>query len=303
MVKNEVELEGFRQCHIRDGAALISYFAWLEEQLLVHDAKITEWQAADHLESLRASQEHFRGLSFPTISSTGPNAAIIHYSPDPKDCATIDQNQIYLCDSGAQYTDGTTDVTRTVHFTSPTEKEIRAFTRVLQGHINLDMTIFPEKVTGYQLDRIARRALWGDGLDYRHGTGHGVGHFLNVHEGPQSISVKPYANQTHLIEGMVCSNEPGYYEDGKFGIRIENLVMIQKATPKYNFGDQAWFRFEHITMAPIQTKLVDKSLLAVEEVKWLNDYHSEVLEKVAPVLEKMKDERALRWLRRECQHI
>ena len=223
-IKNDTELNGFRACHIRDGAALARYFAWLEEQLGAGKT-VTESEGADQLSAFRGETEHFRGESFTTISSTGANGAIIHYSPDPASCPAIARDQLYLCDSGAQFTDGTTDVTRTWHFGAPTEAQRRAFTRVLQGHIAIDNAVFPKGTTGYLLDVLARRPLWGDGLDYRHGTGHGVGHFLNVHEGPQGIGTRTVFNDTSLKENMVVSNEPGYYEDGQWGIRIENLVM------------------------------------------------------------------------------
>lgn len=296
-IKNEVELQGFRESHIRDGAALCQYFAWLEEQLHAGN-KVTESQGADKLSEYRQSLDHFRGESFTTISSTGPNGAIIHYSPDPSSCPAIDVNEIYLCDSGAQFTDGTTDVTRTWHFGKPAPEQIRAFTRVLQGHIAIDRAIFPKGTTGYLLDVLARRALWEDGLDYRHGTGHGVGHFLNVHEGPQGIGTRAVFNETSLKENMVISNEPGYYQDGKWGIRIENLVIVRPAQTPNNFGSKGYLTFEHLTMCPIQVSLVDPDLLTKEDKQWLNDYHQEVYDKVAPLLQ--KDKRALEWLHRQC---
>ncbi|KAG9218076.1 hypothetical protein CCMSSC00406_0010090 [Pleurotus cornucopiae] len=300
-IKNGTELEGFRQCHIRDGAALARYFAWLEAELVGGREDLTESQAADQLEKYRSELAMFKGLSFPTISSTGPNGAIIHYSPDPQDCAIVKKEQIYLCDSGAQFLDGTTDVTRTWHFGTPTAEERRAFTRVLQGHIAIDAAVFPVGTTGYVIDSWARRALWRDGLDYRHGTGHGVGHFLNVHEGPHGIGVRIAYNNSPLKPGMTVSNEPGYYADGKFGIRIENIVLVRKADTPHNFGEKGYLGFEHVTMAPIHTKLVDADLLSTEERAWLNAYHAEVLEKVTPLLK--NDERALRWLTKECQAI
>jgi Xaa-Pro aminopeptidase len=202
-IKNSTEIEGFRQCHIRDGVALARYFAWLEEQL--HNGVVlNESQGSDKLEEFRSELDLFRGLSFTTISSAGPNAAIIHYSPDPDNCAIITKDQIYLCDSGGQYFDGTTDVTRTWHFGIPSEEEKRAFTRVLQGHIAIDCAVFPTGTTGYTIDSWARRALWQDGLDYRHGTGHGVGHYLNVHEGPQGIGIRIAYNSTTLKPGWSC---------------------------------------------------------------------------------------------------
>ncbi|KDQ22465.1 hypothetical protein PLEOSDRAFT_1068796 [Pleurotus ostreatus PC15] len=300
-IKNATELEGFRQCHVRDGAALARYFAWLEEELGGGREDLTESEAAEQLEKYRSELAMFKGLSFPTISSTGPNGAIIHYSPDPRDCAIVKKEQIYLCDSGAQFLDGTTDVTRTWHFGTPTAEERRAFTRVLQGHIAIDAAVFPAGTTGYVIDSWARRALWRDGLDYRHGTGHGVGHFLNVHEGPHGIGVRIAYNSSPMKPGMTLSNEPGYYADGKFGIRIENIVLVRHAATPHNFGEKGYLEFERVTMAPIHTKLVDAELLSAEERAWLNAYHAEVLEKVAPLLK--NDERALRWLTKECQAI
>jgi Xaa-Pro aminopeptidase len=175
-----------RDCHLRDGAALVHYLTWLEKKLLAGD-KLDEVEGADRLEEFRAAQEHFVGLSFATISSTGSNGAIIHYKPEKETCKVIDPAQIYLVDSGGQYRDGTTDVTRTFHFTTPTDYEKRCFTRVLQGHIAVDIAVFPNGTTGYLLDPYARQALWKDGLNFLHGTGHGVGSFLNVHEGPHGI--------------------------------------------------------------------------------------------------------------------
>ncbi|KAF5383143.1 hypothetical protein D9615_005019 [Tricholomella constricta] len=296
-IKNATELEGFRQSHIRDGAALARYFSWLEEQLN-NNVELNESQGADKLEEFRSQLDLFRGLSFTTISSTGPNGAIIHYSPDPKDCAIIKKDQIYLCDSGAQFLDGTTDVTRTWHFGTPTDEEKRAFTRVLQGHIAIDTAIFPHNTTGYVIDSWARRALWQDGLDYRHGTGHGVGHYLNVHEGPHGIGVRIAYNSTPLKAGMTVSNEPGYYADGRFGIRIENIVLVRDVKTLHNFGDKGYLGFEHVTLCPIQKKLVDTTLLTAEERTWLDAYHAETWAKVSPLLK--SDERALNWLEREC---
>lgn len=177
-VKNEVEIEGMRQCHIRDGAALIEYFAWLEDQLVAKGARLDEVEAADKLESLRKVKKHFVGLSFPTISSTGPNAAVIHYQPERGNCSIIDPKKIYLCDSGAQYLDGTTDTTRTLHFSEPSNEERTAYTLVLKGNIALEVAKFPKGTSGFALDTLARQFLWQEGLDYRHGTGHGVGSFL-----------------------------------------------------------------------------------------------------------------------------
>ncbi|CAG8728850.1 11662_t:CDS:2, partial [Acaulospora morrowiae] len=295
-IKNEVELEGMRQCHLRDAAAVINYFAWLEEQLA--EGKVfNEIDGSNRLEKFRAEQSDFVGLSFDTISASGPNGAIIHYKPEPETCAVIDPKLLYLCDSGGQYKDGTTDVTRTVHFGTPTEQEKRAFTRVLQGHISIDRAIFPKNTTGFLLDVLARAALWRDGLDYLHGTGHGVGCFLNVHEGPQGIGTRIAFNDVPLQVGMTVTNEPGYYEDGKFGIRIETVLLVREVKTPNNFGDRGYLGFEHITFVPIQTKLIDTNLLNPTEHKWINDFNAECLKKVGPLLK--PDSPGLRWLERE----
>ncbi|KAJ3872211.1 peptidase M24, structural domain-containing protein [Lentinula edodes] len=300
-IKNSTELEGFRQSHIRDGIALARYFSWLEEKLGEEGNELTEWEGAEQLEKFRSELPLFKGLSFDTISSTGPNGAIIHYSPNPKDCAVIKQDQIYLCDSGAQFLDGTTDVTRTWHFGTPTEEEKRTATRVLQGHIAIDSAIFPNGTTGYIIDSWARKALWMDGLDFRHGTGHGVGHYLNVHEGPHGIGTRITSNASPLKAGMIVTNEPGYYADGKYGVRIENVLIINEVETPWNFGDKGFLSFECVTMCPIQTKLVDHSLISVDEKRWLNNYNHKVWEKISPLLR--NDDRALKWLERECQSI
>lgn len=278
------------------------YFAWLEDVL----AKGEEWNEFDgaaQLEKFRSENKLFKGLSFDTISSTGANAAVIHYSPPEVGSKVIDRNQIYLCDSGGQYMDGTTDTTRTLHYGTPTAEEKRCFTRVLQGHIALDTLVFPSGTTGYTIDAVARRPLWADGLDYRHGTGHGVGHFLNVHEGPQGVGPRPAYDKVGLVEGMVISNEPGYYADGKFGIRIENVVGVRNAQTPHNFGDKGYLEFENFTMVPIQTKLIDASLLSPAERDWVNSYHAEVEGKVELELRQHGDERAIAWLKRECVPI
>lgn len=229
-IKNATEVAGMRACHVRDGAALTAFFAWVEESLLdPQQASFDEVQAADHLEHLRAQQAHFVGLSFDTISSVGPNAAIIHYKPEPATCSTLHKDEIYLCDSGAQYLDGTTDTTRTMHFGTPTHAQQRAYTLVLKGVISLATAVFPKSTTGFALDAFARRALWQAGMDYRHGTGHGVGSFLNVHEGPVGIGTRVAYAEVGLSKGNILSDEPGYYKDGEWGIRIENIVVVTDA--------------------------------------------------------------------------
>ncbi|KAF7194914.1 putative Xaa-Pro aminopeptidase P [Pseudocercospora fuligena] len=296
-VKNPVELEGMRRCHIRDGAALIEYFAWLENQLVNEKATLDEVQAAGKLEQIRSMHGNFVGLSFDTISSTGPNAAVIHYKPEPGNCSTIDPAQVYLCDSGAQYLDGTTDTTRTLHFGTPSAKEIEAYTLVLKGNIGLELAVFPKGTSGFALDTLARQYLWQNGLEYRHGTGHGVGSFLNVHEGPIGIGTRVQYSEVPLSVGNVISDEPGYYEDGSFGIRIENVIMVKEVKTKYNFGDKPYFGFEHVTLVPMCRKLIDVSLLTVVEKRWLNDYHKEVYEKTWTFFK--EDPLTLDWLKRE----
>lgn len=227
-VKNETELQGMRDCHVRDGAALSEYFAWLEEELVVKGSKLDEVDAADKLEAIRSKKQHFVGLSFPTISSTGPNGAVIHYQPEKGACSVIDPKAVYLCDSGAQYLDGTTDTTRTLHFGEPSELERKAYTLVLKGNIALELVKFPKGTSGFAIDTLARQFLWQEGLDYRHGTGHGVGSYLNVHEGPIGIGTRVQYAEVPLAVGNVISDEPGYYEDGGFGIRIESESGVNR---------------------------------------------------------------------------
>jgi Xaa-Pro aminopeptidase len=297
-VKNETELEGMRQCHIRDGAALSEYFAWLEHELIEKKTTIDEVQGSDKLEEIRSKHDKFAGLSFDTISSTGPNAAVIHYKAEPGNCSIIDPAKIYLCDSGAQYFDGTTDTTRTLHFGEPSPQEIEAYTLVLKGNIALEQIRFPKGTSGFAIDAMARQYLWQYGLDYRHGTGHGVGSFLNVHEGPIGIGTRVQYSEVPLAVGNVISNEPGYYEDGNYGIRIENVIMVKEAETKYKFGEKAYLGFEHVTMVPMCRKLIDVDLLSGGEKEWLNKYHKEVLEKTGHFFK--EDERTRKWLEREC---
>ncbi|KAE8192883.1 hypothetical protein A4X06_0g6105 [Tilletia controversa] len=306
-IKNATELSGFRASHIRDGAALALYFAWLEEELS-KGTKINEYEGSEKLLSFREKLAHFRGPSFTTISSTGPNGSVIHYSPPETGSPNIDPNDLYLCDSGGQYTDGTTDVTRTWHFETPSEEQKRAFTRVLQGHIAIDRAVFPRGTTGFLLDVLARRPLWGEGLDYRHGTGHGVGSFLNVHEGPMGIGTRAVFNDTPIKEGNVLSIEPGFYKDGAWGIRIENLAIVKEVNTPHNFGKKGYLGFERITMCPVQVKLIDAELLDDVEREWVRTYHAEVLEKVGKELRGLVSQqgiesdvkRAIGWLEREC---
>ncbi|XP_053307004.1 xaa-Pro aminopeptidase 1 isoform X2 [Spea bombifrons] len=299
-VKNASEIEGMRRAHVKDAVALCELFNWLEKE--IPKGSVTEISAADKAEEFRSQQEDFVELSFATISSTGPNGAIIHYQPVPETNRTLSLNEVFLLDSGAQYKDGTTDVTRTVHFGSPTDYEKECFTFVLRGHIAVSSAVFPNGTKGHLLDSFARSALWEHGLDYLHGTGHGVGSFLNVHEGPCGISYKTFADEP-LEAGMILSDEPGYYEDGSFGIRIENLVLVIPAKTKYDFKNRGSLTFEPITLVPIQTKMINIEMLTQKEVDWVNEYHKQCRNIVGAELEKQGRQEALQWLIRETVPI
>ncbi|KAM7359858.1 aminopeptidase P isoform 2-T2 [Cochliomyia hominivorax] len=301
-IKNSVEMEGFINCHIRDGVALCQYFSWLE-QMISNKQYVDEISGADKLEEFRSKNQYFIGLSFPTISSSGPNGSVIHYHPAKETNREINDKEIYLCDSGAQYLDGTTDVTRTLHFGIPSEFEKECYTRVLKGQLTLGSTVFPKKVKGQVLDTLARKSLWDIGLDYGHGTGHGVGHFLNVHEGPMGVGIRLMPDDPGLQENMVISNEPGFYQDGVFGIRIEDIVQIVPADTKHDFIGRGALTFKTITVCPKQTKMIKKELLLEKEVQLLNDYHRYVWDTLSPILEEQGDELTLSWLERETQPI
>lgn len=297
--KCDKELVGVRACHVRDGVALAKFLCWLENEVVNLGHEPTECEAADKLDGLRSEQELFVSLSFPTISGSGANGAIVHYRPEAEKCKRITKDDVYLVDSGGQYKDGTTDVTRTVHFGTPSAWQKECFTRVLQGHIAIDAAVFPIGTTGHVLDGFARMALWKAGLDYKHGTGHGVGSHLNVHEGPHVISFKPRALGTALEPGFLTSNEPGYYEEGAFGIRIENVCIVVEAAVKGPPGgiEKAYYGMERVTMAPIEQNLIDVGLLSEAERKWVDEYHREVFEKLHP---RLKDDAAtLEWLKRK----
>ncbi|KAF1439150.1 Xaa-Pro aminopeptidase 1, partial [Pygoscelis papua] len=300
-VKNASETEGMRRAHIKDAVALCELFNWLEKEV-VPKGTVTEIIAADKAEEFRSQQKDFVELSFATISSTGPNGAIIHYKPVPETNRTLSVNEIYLLDSGAQYKDGTTDVTRTMHFGIPSAYEKECFTYVLKGHIAVSAAIFPNGTKGHLLDSFARSALWDCGLDYLHGTGHGVGSFLNVHEGPCGISYKTFADEP-LEAGMIVSDEPGYYEDGSFGVRIENVVLVIPAETKYNFKNRGSLTFEPLTLVPIQTKMIDVNLLTQKECNWVNDYHQKCREVIGAELERQGRHEALRWLIQETEPL
>lgn len=291
--KNDAELAGMREAHLKDGVALSSFLCWLEDA--VRDGgTLSEVAAADRLEEFRAAQAGFLGTSFDTIAGSGPNGAIIHYSPQEPTCGQVSADEVFLLDSGGQYVDGTTDVTRTVYMgNSASVYECECFTRVLKGHIGLDSAVFPPRTTGLMLDILARAPLWSAGLDYRHGTGHGVGACLNVHEGPQSISPRAGSNKTALVDGMIVSNEPGYYEDGKFGIRIENLLIIEKKKTEFAFGGHDYLAFERLTFVPIDKGMIVTDFLSADEIGWLDGYHQQVWDKLSP---RVEDKRVREWL-------
>ncbi|ORC89610.1 putative spliced leader RNA PSE-promoter transcription factor [Trypanosoma theileri] len=294
-IKNKVEIEGFRRCHVRDGVALTRYLAWLHDAVAVKgETNINEYDAAVKLESFRREGDYFVQPSFTTISSVGPNAAIVHYAPPQTGSATIVRDQIYLVDSGAQYLDGTTDVTRTVCFQTPRPEEREAYTLVLKGNLALHTAVWPTGTSGHRLDVLARTALWRVGLNYAHGTGHGVGSFLNVHEGPQGIGARPTPTEATLAAGMIMSNEPGYYKDGSFGIRIENLELIVP-TPTLHSAE-GFLTFDTLTMAPLCRELIDADALTSEERQMVDSYHRAVREAITPQLIHCNDNCALAYL-------
>ena len=290
-VKNATELAGARAAHLRDGAALARFLCWLDREASA--GALTEIAAADYLEARRRENANFRGLSFPTISGAGPNGAIVHYRVGPDTDRTLEPGSLYLVDSGAQYLDGTTDVTRTVAIGAPTADMRDRFTRVLKGHIAIARAVFPAGTTGAQLDSLARAALWRAGLDYRHGTGHGVGSYLGVHEGPQGISRA--AAGTPLEPGMIVSNEPGYYKAGAWGVRVENLVAVVTADGLPG-AEGDFLAFETLTLAPIDRRLADPALLDAAERGWLDSYHARVRAALAPLV----DAETAAWLEAAC---
>ncbi|XP_060808234.1 xaa-Pro aminopeptidase ApepP [Amyelois transitella] len=309
LIKNEVELQGFRACHIRDGIAVIRFFRWLEQN--VKESSVSEVQAADKLLEFRKEEADFMGPSFETISGTGPNGAVIHYTASrtgPQH--VISPKHMYLLDSGGQYRDGTTDITRTRHMSKASPEQRDAFTRVLQGQMMIGSALFPRGIKGNVLDSFARKALWDVGLDYAHGTGHGVGHFLNVHEGPSGVSWRPYPRDPGLRPAQILSNEPGYYKVGEYGIRHEDLVEIIAVTkdsdhPKAkgllgDFEGCGVLGFRTLTMVPHQRDCINVELLNDFELNYINNYHKTVLETVGPILKERGLMSDLQWLENEC---
>ncbi len=289
-LKNAVEQQGTRNAHIRDGVAMVKFLFWLEKNY--HHNSISELDINDKLYAFRAENDLFMGNSFPTIASTGPNSAINHYRPQQHTNLTLCDDHVFLLDSGGQYYDGTTDITRTIFMPNALHHaRMVAYTAVLRGHINLAMARFPAGITGHQLDSLARAPLWEQGLDFQHGTGHGVGVFLNVHEGPQRIS--PAFNNVPLEPGMLTSNEPGYYVAGDYGIRIESLILCVEVAP-------GLLGFDTITFCPIDTKPIIKSQMRPDEIAWFNHYHQQVYNIIAPLL---SDNAIKDWLKNATKPI
>jgi Xaa-Pro aminopeptidase len=292
--KNAAELAGTRAAHVRDGAALTRFLAWFAAE--APKGELHEVEVADRLLEFRRSGESFRDTSFDTIAGAGPNGAIVHYRASAASSRRIAPDMLFLLDSGAQYLDGTTDVTRTLAVGTPTADQRDRFTRVLKGHIALALARFPRGTSGSQLDTLARTALWEVGLDYDHGTGHGVGSYLGVHEGPQRISKLP--NTVGLEPGMIVSNEPGYYKTGGYGIRLENLIVVQELA-KESGAEGPMFGFETLTLAPFDRAVIEPTLLTARERDWLDGYHARVREALTPLV----DAATAAWLARATRPI
>jgi len=295
-IKNEVEVKHIRNAMIKDGVALTKFFMWLEKNR--NSTEIREYDIVTKLAEFRATQEAYVGESFSAIVGFKGNGAIVHYSPDKEDSATINGDGMLLIDSGGQYLDGTTDITRTVFLGEPKAEHKKSFTLVLKGNIALQCIQFPEGTTGMQLDTLARMYLWNEGLNYGHGTGHGVGFFLGVHEPPQGFVASAATSRGTMahVPGMLSSNEPGFYKAGAYGIRIENLMICKEGkTTDYGKFNQ----FEAVTLFPISTKLLDRTLLDEKELKWLNEYHAEVYHQLSPFL----TEEEKRWLSEACKKL
>jgi Xaa-Pro aminopeptidase len=297
-IKNSVEIAGQKSAQARDGAAIAKFLRWIDEE--TPSGEVDELIASDRLEQFRREAPELKDLSFDSISGAGPNGAIVHYKSSEKTNRKLQGGELYLIDSGGQYVDGTTDITRTVPIGEPSDEMRDRFTRVLQGHIAIATALFPKGTRGSQLDAFARRPLWEAGLDYAHGTGHGVGSYLAVHEGPQRIAPitsSQAGGDEPLAPGMILSNEPGYYKTGEYGIRIENLVLVIER--RIEGEEKEMLGFETLTFAPIDRRLVKKEMLTAPELGWLNAYHVQVLEKIASKLSGPD----LEWLQQACAPI
>ena len=291
-IKNPTEVAHFRKVMVKDGIALCHAFYWLE-QALADGEEVKEYQFADKIAYYRSQEADYVGESFGAIIGYNAHGAVIHYHPTPESSKTIKQEGILLCDSGGQYLDGTTDITRTIALSSPTKEQQKHYTLVLKGHISLDKAVFPEGTNGGQLDILARQFLWNEGLNYLHGTGHGVGFFMNVHEPPQGFaSPVSERGKTPHLPGMITTNEPGFYKDGEYGIRIENILHTRQHSDGY-------LSHENLTLFPIDTTLIDFDLMSTEETTWLNDYHQRVYDTLSPKL----DDAHKSWMKEKCKMI
>jgi Xaa-Pro aminopeptidase len=286
-IKTNAEIDGARAAHLRDAAAMGRFLAWLDE--VAETGRVDEVSAALKLEELRRQSGQLKDISFDTISASGPHGAVVHYRPTNASKRVLDKGSLYLIDSGAQYVDGTTDVTRTIAVGKPTPEMKRHYSIVLRAHIAIATARFPKGTRGQDLDPYARRPLWQAGLDFDHGTGHGVGSYLSVHEGPQRLS---RLGTVEIEPGMILSNEPGYYRGGQYGIRLENLILV---TPleKIQGGERKMMGFETLTMVPFDRRLIDPKRFERSELAWLNDYHAGVRREIEPLLQ--SDARP--WLR------
>ena len=294
-IKNEVQIEGFRRAMERDGAALVRLFMWIEQNAA--SGTINELDVWEQGKLERGKSDLYRGDSFEMIAGYREHGAIVHYTATPENASTLQGEGLLLVDSGAQYLDGTTDITRTVTLGNPTEQEKHDFTLVLKGHLALSRAKFPVGTNGMQLDAFARMPLWQEAMSYGHGTGHGIGHFLGVHEGPHGIRFNRAMALVALEPGMVTSNEPGVYKEGEYGIRTENVMLVVEGPKTENFGD--FLEFETLTLFPYDTRLIDTTMLTAEEVQQINDYHAMVLERLTPYL----SEEEVIWLTEKCKTI
>ncbi|XP_054695237.1 xaa-Pro aminopeptidase 2 isoform X2 [Grus americana] len=294
-VKNIKEQELLRAAHVRDAVAVIQYLLWLEK--MVPQGQVDEFSGAQHIDTLRQAQEHSRGPSFQSISASGLNAALAHYSPSNGSSRKLSVDEMYLSDTGGQYLDGTTDITRTMHWGVPTPLQKEAYTRVLMGNIDLSRLVFPPNTAGRTVESFARRALWDVGLNYGHGTGHGIGNFLSVHEWPVGFQ----SNNVPLTAGMFTSIEPGYYRDGEFGIRIEDIALVVEAQTEHQSGEEPFLTFEVVSLVPYDRNLIDLSLLSPEQIRYLNAYYETIRARVGPELQRQQLEEEYRWLQRSTE--
>ncbi|XP_068007976.1 xaa-Pro aminopeptidase 2 [Melanerpes formicivorus] len=294
-VKNTKEQDLLRAAHVRDAVAVIQYLLWLEK--MVPQGLVDEFSGAQHVDALRGAQQHSRGPSFQSISASGLNAALAHYSPSNGSSRKLSVDEMYLADTGGQYLDGTTDITRTVHWGVPTPLQKEAYTRVLMGNIDLYRLVFPPSTAGRNVESFARRALWEVGLNYGHGTGHGIGNFLSVHEWPVGFQ----SNNVPLTAGMFTSIEPGYYQDGEFGIRIEDIALVVEAQTKHQTGEKPFLTFEVVSLVPYDRNLIDLSLLSPEQIQYLNAYYETIRARVGLELLRQQLDEEHEWLWRNTE--